>query len=228
MTLSELHKARWAFPYFIFLLCVLPLFVLPSKSLADADIRVKIIASALALLLCGAYVGLGLRKARWKQEMNKYVGKQIRARLLDMIPKDLEVTADERLQLAGSEVYKDLTGVFWEAIDRNQVLRSHKEHFYSNGTIYSTSIDVFLICGFAGFCYAITAVLLSDNSVAYTAAVSILIAVVSGAFAIPRARREHLKLSAEQLDLRGREESDFVSKRYREIVLGWRQARALR
>ncbi|HEY5175582.1 MAG TPA: hypothetical protein VII95_08470, partial [Terriglobales bacterium] len=132
------------------------------------------------------------RKSRWKQEMNAYVGQQIRTRLLDMIPREIDVTDAERVQLANSEVYKELTGVFWEAVGRNEALKSHKEHFYSNGIIYSTSIDVFLICGFAGFCYALGAVVLSDASQAYAAAALILISVVSRAFAIPRARQYHM------------------------------------
>ncbi len=220
---SELHKARWTFPYFIFLACLVPIFVLPSKSLNEADLRIKVIATVAALLLCAAYVGLGIRKSRWKREMNRYVGKQIRASLLDMIPTDLEVTADERSQLGDTQIYQALTGVFWEAIDRNELLKSHKEHFYANGVIYSTAIDVYLICGFAGFCYAVAAVLGSDTSLACTAAVLLLSAIVSIAFALPRARRDHLKLSAEQLDLLRREQGDFVSKRYREIVVGWRR-----
>jgi hypothetical protein len=36
-----------------------------------------------------------------------------------------------------------------------------------------------------------------------------------------------MALSTEQLDLLRREESDFVSQRFREIVVGWRRARVL-
>lgn len=227
MTLGDLQKSRKTVPYFIFVACLLPWFLVRSKSLTAADLPVKIIVPAVALACAFFYVTLDLRRSRWREEMDAYVGKQIRAALLDMVPRDLDVTEDEKSELAKSEVYRELTGVFWEAVDRNEVLKSHKEHFYSNGIVYSTSIDVFLICGFAGFCYAAAALVLADVSQTYVAAFLIAAALVSRVLAIPRARQQHMILSTEQLDLLHREESDFVSQRFREIVLGWRRARAL-
>jgi len=227
MTLGDLQKSRKVVPYFIFAACLVPWFIVRSKSLADADLSIKIIASAAALTFAFFYVTLGLRRSRWKKEMDMYVGKQIRASLLNMVPRDLDVTEDERCELARAEVYRKLTGVFWEAVDRNEVLRSHKEHFYSNGILYSTSIDVFLICGFVGFCYSVASLILADVIQAYVSAFLIAVALVSRALAIPRARQQHMALSTEQLDLLRREESDFVSQRFREIVVGWRRARVL-
>lgn len=228
MTLNDLQRTRKVVPHVIFAACLAPWFLAWFKSPAEADLTVKIIIPGAALLLAYFYVSLKLREPRWKQEMETHLGNQIRAVLLDMVPRDLDVTEDERCQLAREEVYKKLVGVFWEAVDRNEALRSHKEHFYSNGIVYSTSLDVFLICGFAGFCYAVCSLVLRDINLAYAASVLIAIALVSQLFAIPRARRQHIALSAEQLDLLRRKENDFVSQRFREIVLGWRRARAFR
>jgi hypothetical protein len=138
------------------------------------------------------------------------------------------VSQGERDQLARSEVYKELTGVFWEAVDQSPVLLTHKEHFYSNGIEYSTAIDAYLMCGFFGFCYSIASVVLTDVVLSYVAAALIVIALLCRFLAIPHARGRHLTLSSEQLELLRRERGGFVAERFREIVLGWRRARLLR
>ncbi len=227
MTLNDLQQWRKRAPFFIFVSCVLPWFLVRYKTLAEVDLPSKIIVPLIGLLGAFLYVSLDFREARWKREIDAFVGKQIRAGLLNMVPRDLEVTDAESSELAESEIFKELTGVFWEAIDRNELLRAHKEHFYSNGIVYSTSIDVFVICGFCGFCYAAMAMVLNDPNEAYVAAILIAIALLSRFFAIPRARRHQMALSAEQLDLLRREQSEFMSQRFRDIVLGWRRRRAL-
>lgn len=227
MTLSDLQKWRKIVPFGIFTACFLPWFLFHSKSLTEADLQTRIIVPALAEIAAFFYVVLDLRGPWWRREKNKHVGAQIRSSLLDIIPKDLDVTDNERRELAKSQVLRELTGVFWEAVDRNEVLTSHKEHFYSSGIEYSTAIDVVLICGFAGLCYAVAFVVFLEPNLGYIAAFMMLVALLSGTLAIPRARSHHLKLSAEQLELLRRKEGEFVSKRFREIVLGWRRARAL-
>jgi len=228
MSLSDLEKWRKYVPVVIVTSCLLPWFIIRSKNLAEAKLANDIIVPVLALLVAFFYVSLDLRRPRWKREIDMHVGKQIRAGLLDMVPKHLDVTQSERRDLGKSEVFKELTGVFWEAIDKSELLKSHKEHFYSNGIVYSTSIDVFLICGFAGFCYAVASLVLADINQAYAAAFLIAIALASRVFATPRARNRHMTLSNEQLDLLRREEGDFVSNRFQEIVVGWRRARSER
>jgi hypothetical protein len=203
------------------------MFLTKSKHLADVDLAVKVVGPTLALVGTFFYVALDMRKARWKREVDTYVGHQIRRGLLALVPKDLNVTEIEIQELGKSEVFKDLTGVFWEAIDKSPVLKSHKEHFYSNGIVYTTAIDVYLICGFAAFSYAVAFSVFRDVNQAYTAGLLIVVALASRLLAIPRARKRHMKLSAEQLDLLRREEGAFVQDRFREIVMGWRRARAL-
>jgi hypothetical protein len=228
MTLSDLQQWRKRVPFVVLGLCALPWFLLTSNGLAEVDLPMKIIVPGLALVGTFFYVGLGAREARWKREIDTHVGAQIRTALLAMVPSDLEVTDNEKDELAKSEIYRELTGVFWEAIDRNQVLKSHKEHFYSNGIEYSTTIDVFLICGPAGFCYAAASLVLADTNLAFVAAILLAIALASRLLALPHVRQRHISLSAEQLDLLRREESDFVSNRFRDIVVGWRRARLFR
>ncbi len=227
MTHSELEKWRKYVPVLIVGLCLLPWFLIRSKSLSEAKTANELIIPVLAVLAAFFYVGLNLRGPHWKREIDTHVGEQIRAALLDVVPRDLEVTEAERRELAEREVFRELTGVFWEAVDRNEVLRSHKEHFYSNGIVYSTSIDVFLICGFGGFCYAVASVLTGDARLAYIGSCLIAIALASRFLVTPRARKRHLELSAQQLDLLRREEGEFVSNRYREIIVSRRRARVL-
>jgi pimeloyl-ACP methyl ester carboxylesterase len=176
----------------------------------------------LAVAIASFYVLLKFREPRWKLEMDNYVGAQIRERLIALVPEDLNITPAEREQLASSEIYRELTGVFWEAVDQNAVLRAHKEHFYSNGIEYSTAIDIFLLCLFFCMCYAIAWLVIRDTFLLYTAGCLISIALIARWIAIPKARRRHLSLSAEQLELLKREMGVFVADRFRQIVLGWR------
>jgi hypothetical protein len=227
MTLNDLQQWRKKVPYFIAAACVVPWFLLRSKSLADAATPIQVLVPTVALLIAFLYVNLKLREVMWKREKERYVAKQIRASLMKLIPNDLEVTSIEREQLAKSEIYRELTGVFWEAVDDSDLLRAHKEHFYSNGIEYTTAIDAFLMCGLFGFGYAAASLIFSDIVLAYVAAVLIAIALVCRFVGIPRARRRHLDLSNEQLELLRRERGDFVVGRFREIVLGWRRSRIL-
>jgi triacylglycerol esterase/lipase EstA (alpha/beta hydrolase family) len=121
-----------------------------------------------------------------------------------------------------SEIYKTLTGVFWEAVDSNDVLRAQKQHFYSNGLAYSTAIDAFLMFTSAGLCYGFAWIVLGDLALGLSAIFFILIGLICKVVAIPRARQRHLELSAEQLDLLRRKQGGFVTDRFREIVQEWR------
>jgi hypothetical protein len=227
MTLGELQSWRKRVPWFIFSLCVLPWFFISSKSLADAELYSKTLVPIAALLGAYFYTGSDFRRSLWKREKDAHVGKQIQDALLSMVPKDLAITERETQDLLQKEIFRELTGVFWEAVDRSDRLREHKEHFYSNGIVYSTSIDVFLIGGLAGFVYAVAFWVTRKIDLAYVAAFFIAVALASRILVTPRRRKRHLVLSAEQLDLLRREQSEFVSSRFREIIVGWRRDRVL-
>lgn len=227
MTLSELEAWRKRVPWFIFFLCVLPWFLINSKNLAEAKLYSETLVPIAAIVAAYFYTGSDFRRSMWKREIDAHVGRQIRLALLSMVPKDLEITEGEKQDLLQKEIFRELTGVFWEAVDRSDKLRAHKEHFYSNGIVYSTSIDVFLIGGLAGFVYAVASLVTRKLNFAYVAAVFIAIALASRILVTPRRRTRHLVLSAEQLDLLRREQSEFVSSRFREIIVGWRRDRVL-
>lgn len=222
MTQSELNKLRNYVPFAIFGFCVLPWFLVRYKTLADVKLVNELIVPVLAVILAFLYVGLDVRRPFWKREIESHVGKQIQRGVLDMVPDDLALREEERQELLRREVFRDLTGVFWEAVDQSPILRSHKEHFYSNGIVYSTSIDVYLICSLAGLAYGVASLATGEHNLAYVAVAAIAMALVSRLFVTPQRRRIHLALSAEQLDLLRREQSDFVSNRFREIITGWR------
>jgi hypothetical protein len=228
MTLSELETWRKRVPWFIFSLCVLPWFFINSQNFAEAKLYSETLVPIAALVATYFYTGSDFRRSMWKREIDEHVGKQIRDALLSMVPKDLAIIESEKQDLLQKEIFRELTGVFWEAVDRSDRLRAHKEHFYSNGIVYSTSIDVFLIGGFAGFVYAVASLVTRKIDLAYVAALFITIALASRILVTPRRRARHLALSAEQLELLGREQSEFVSSRFREIIVGWRRMRVLR
>ena len=227
MTYSELGRWRKLAPYVISALCILPWFVVRSGSLAGAKPANDVVVPVIALVVAYLYTGLGLRRPLWKKEVEAHVGKQIREAVLGMLPADLAVTENERKELLDREIFGHLTGVFWEAVDSDEVLRSQKEHFYSNGIVYSTSIDVFLICGFVGLLYEGVALALWRAELAYVGASLIALAVISIAFVMPSRRKRHMALSAEQLRLLRRQHSDFIADRFRQIVVSWRRDRLL-
>lgn len=222
MTYSELGRWRKVAPYVISGICILPWFVVRSGSLAGAKPADDVIVPLLALVVAYLYTGLGLRRPLWKSEIEAHVGKQIREAVVDMLPADLAVSENERKELLDREIFGQLTGVFWEVVDSDEVLRSQKEHFYSNGILYSTSIDVFLICGFAGLLYECAALAWWRAELAYVGASFIALAVISIAFVMPSRRKRHMALSAEQLRLLRRQHSDFIADRFRQIVVNWR------
>jgi hypothetical protein len=225
MTHGELDAWRKRVPWFIFALCILPWFFIKSTTLAEAKLYSETVVPIVAIIATYFYVGSDFRRRLWKKEIDAHVGEQIRAALLDMVPKDLAVTDHEKQALLEREIFRELTGVFWEAIGRNDILLSHKEHFYSNGIVYSTSIDVFLICGSAALVYVVASLPTHNLEFLQVGALFAAIALGSRLFVTPRRRARHLALSAEQLDLLRREESDFVSKRFREIIASGRRAR---
>lgn len=226
MTLSDLQARRKRVPFVIIGLCILPYFWIESGSVQETELYGKTVVAAAAFVATFLYVGVDLRRPRWKKENEEHVGKQIRKALGEMVPQDLAVT-DAEMQDLQAQIFKELTGVFWEGVDRNERLRAHKEHFYSNGIVYSTSIDVFMICGTASFVYAASSLATKRLEFAFVAALLVLIALVSRIFVTPRRRAHHLSLSAEQLDLLRREELEFVTSRFREIILEWRRKRLL-
>jgi Flp pilus assembly protein TadB len=222
MTKSDLFTWRKRAPVFIFGACLLPWFVSNAKNLEEAKLISELLLPIVAVIAGFFYVGLDVSRSRWKSEQEAHVGKQIREALIDMVPKDLGVTESEKKALAEREVFRDLTGVFWEAVDKNESLRSLKEHFFSNGIVYSVSIDVYIICSFFAFLYAVASLLTRRPEYAYVAVLCVIVALLSRFWVTPTKRKRHLELSAEQLELLRREQSDFVSKRFREIVIGWR------
>ena len=226
MTKSELDTWRKRAPWFIFTIGLAPYFIITAKDFEAAKRLTELIVPFIAAVATYFYVGLGIRSSMWKREMDAHVGKQIREALLDMVPKDLKVTAEERTELAEREVYRKLTGVFWEAVEDNEMLRSHKEHFYSNGSIYSTSLDVFIIGFILAAVYAIASALGPNSELLYLAMWCAAIGLGSRMFVTRHSRKVHLDLSNEQLDFLRRERGDFVSDRFRSIVIGWRSKSA--
>lgn len=223
MTLNALQFWRKALPFLIAFSCIIPLAV-HSGGFGSLPLGYTLTALALALIVPFFYVLLKVREPRWNREMEEYVRTQIRQSLIKLIPADLNITAAEREQLANAEIYKELSGVFWDTINQTDLLRAQKEHFYSNGLEYSTAIDVFLLLRFFGVCYLGASLALGDPALFFLGAVLISVALVTRWFGIPRARRRHLALSVEQLDLLTRERGSDVSSRFREIILSWREA----
>jgi hypothetical protein len=226
MTLSELSKWRKYVPFVIITSCLLPWLLITTKTLADAKLANDVVVPLVALIGAFFYVGFDVRGPRWRAEVEAHVGSQIRTALLEMIPNDLEVTEEEKHRLE-PQVFKKLTGVFWQAVDRNDILRSHKEHFYSNGIEYSTSIDVYLICGFAGLIYAVAALVTRQNVFAWAGAGCVVVAIAARLLVTPHARARHAELSSEQLELLRTQEKDYVSREFRKIVMDWRKTNAL-
>jgi pimeloyl-ACP methyl ester carboxylesterase len=217
MTLNALQLWRKAIPFVIAVVCVVPWIVIRAQ-----DLREGALILTLAFGTAFLYVILKISGPRWENEMENYVRSQIRDNLITLIPEELNVTAAEREQLANSEILKVLTGIFWETIDQTEMLRSQKQHFYSNGFAYSTAVDGFVLCIIFGLCYVMAWLIFTDIKLLASAIGLIGVGLICRWLAIPRIRQGHLALSREQLALLKRERGDIVADRFRQIVLEWR------
>ena len=217
MTLNALESSRKKIPFAISVACVVPWIAIRAQSVGECALVV-----VFALTAGFLYMILDLRGPIWQREKKRYVDTQIRDNLITLIPEDIHVTAEERQQLASSQILGDLGGIFWNTIDQDDVLRSHKQHFYSNGFAYTTAFDGFLLCTVFGVCYAAASLVLSDAVLLTTGAGLILVGFICRWLAVPARRRRHLDLSLEQINLLKQERGDFIAERFRQIVLGWR------
>jgi hypothetical protein len=226
MTLSELDKWRWRVPWFVFALCAIPWIWIGTRSVEKTKLYAETVVPILSCIATFLYVGSSFRQSRWKKEIRDHVGVQIRQTLIDMVPNDLAVTNDERNELLDREILRELTGVFWEGIDDSPKLQNLKEHFYSNGIVYSTSMDVFVIAGYAGIVYLISLAITRQTDFGIAGLLLISLSLISRFVVLPNRRDRHLTLSREQLDLLQREQPQFIDRRFREIIAAWRDARA--
>src|SRR3954470_7995484 len=221
MTYSDLSKWRKRVPFVIFGICILPSFFFKSRNLAATKLANDLLVPILATIAAFFYLGLGFGRSRWEKETDTYLGRQIREGIIGLVPGDLMVTAAEKQDLE-REIFKDLSGVFWEAVDQDDLLKSQKQYFYSNGIIYSTSIDAYLICSLAAFIYTLSSILILtpyapflaisfEPILAYFAGAFLAIALTSYFLVTPRIRSRHMRLSVQQLDLLRRRQLEFVS-----------------
>src|ERR1700678_4009358 len=225
MKLSELHKWRNRAPFLICTFCIIVWIFVVTKDVHKTELYVQTAAPILATIATFFYVGTDFRDRQWSTEVDRYVGEQIRQTLLNMVPEDLAITEAEKKELVKAQIFRNLTGVFWEAVDGNDKSKSLKEHFYSNGAVYSTSIDVFIICGFSGLVFFVASIVTRDSYFALAGLALTVIAVLSKWLVLPRRRENHLSLSREQLELLDNEGRAFIEGRFREIVGEWRHER---
>lgn len=226
MTASELTNRRRKAASYVFGVCLVPWVILNAKDLEHAKLLTELFVPVLGVIAAFFYVGIDMGRANWDREQDAYVGKQIRETVISMLPEDLRVTEQERALLAKREILKKLTGVFWETVDANEPLRAYKEHFYSNGFLYSLSIDIYLIGVFFSLLYSITSLLSRRVEFAYVAAGCVVIALSSRVLVTPARRKTHLQLSTEQLSILKRDYSKTVQDKLRAIVIGWRGTHA--
>jgi hypothetical protein len=227
MTLSELKKYRLGAPYLIASVGLIPCFSLSTFASNNGTLGTAVILTGASVLAAFLYTAFGLGKAAWVDEIDREIGPQIRRRLLALIPRDLNVTDDERLALSRRDVFKKLTGVFWEAVDADPQLTKHKEHFYANGLQYSTAIDGAYLLTFLAGGYLVAFILSGRVAWAVVAGACIIMAAVCQWIALPRYRQLHKELSREQLDLLERNQLAFVQERFRAIVTQRRNAQPL-
>lgn len=225
MTKSNLEKWRFCVPFLVVSAAVLPIVVLLVN---DPDVEAKVIKFAVlpvCWLAAYFYSAMKLRNTCWFRELNAHVTDQIRTELIKLVPSDLEVTQKEEAKLREKEIWKKLTGVFWEAVDSDTELIRHKEHFYANGILYTTAIDLYIILTLVSMIYLALYWYLRDSLFFVAVLVCVVVALLSRFLVLPRCRKRHLELSSEQLDLLKRKKKDFIRDRFREIVVEWRKER---
>jgi hypothetical protein len=223
MSLDELHVWRKRVPVIVFTACALPWIMVKATNVEQFKLYYDTLVPVIAAVLGFFYVGLDVRGVLWDDEMERYVYPQIRKAILGLVPTDLAITQAEKRRLLEKEIFKKLTGVFWETVDESPQLQAQKQHFYSNGIVYSTSCDVSIICYVSGiFFYGGAALATGLVGFLYAAAILFGIAVLSAGLVTPRYRARHLELSKEQLELISRDHAASVAKKFRAIILEWR------
>jgi hypothetical protein len=223
MSLDELERRRKSVPVYIFAACALPWIWITAQNAGQFKFYHDILFPVIAVSVGFFYDGLNFRGVLWDDEMEIYIRPQIRKAILDLVPADLAITETEKRRLSEKEIYKKLTGVFWETVDENPQLKDQKQHFYSNGIGYSTSCDVSIICYvFAIFFYGGAVLATRRIEFWYAAALLLAVAILSAELVTPRYRARHLNLSKEQLELIRRAHSASVAKKFRAIILEWR------
>jgi len=222
MTKSDLDKWRFFAPFMIVSSTLIPLIY---AFVMDADLVVKniqIVLTPICYIIAFFYSAMKLRNPYWIRELDKYVGSQIKTELIKLVPDDLNITDEEKKRLKEKEIWKKLTGVFWEAIDSDPILIKQKEHFYSNGVLYTTSIDLFLILPFVALIYVILYFFKTNTLFLCFGILCFLVALLSKYLALPSCRKRHLELSTEQIELLRRNKKDFIARKFKEIILEWR------
>lgn len=223
MTLSELKQLRFRAPYVIATAFAL-LFFLITLPLDKAQAANAVVVWLVAMLAAYLYGGLEIGRGLWKHEMRHVIGPQIQNVLIDMVPADLNVTPQERQILLQDEVYKSLTGVFWEAVDRDPQVSALKPHFYANGAVYSTAIDVYVLGLLFAVLYTFAFLVTWRSAFLVVTLALVLLALISRWAIVPLRRRKHLALSMQQLDLLRRNQRPFIEGRYRDLVIERRRA----
>ncbi|MBN2134453.1 MAG: hypothetical protein JW737_01860, partial [Acidobacteria bacterium] len=148
MNLSSLKKWRMIIPFSIHLLSLSVIFILINDSIDKVEKVIRYLLYPGCILLGFFYIVFDIRDLIWKKEKENYVGSQIKSELIKLVPKSLKCTEQEKEELKDQEIWRELNGIYWDIIDNDSVLKEGKAHFYSNGILYTTVIDVFIILGF--------------------------------------------------------------------------------
>ena len=144
---TELRKWRFRTPGVIASLAVAPLAWHLGLFTMNEKVVWNLFVPAFGAIVSFSYEAFKVRRSLWIEEMENYIGQQIRDKIVEMIPSGLAVTPQEITFLRETKIIHRLNGIFWEAIDRDPLLSAHKEAFYDNGKYYSTAFDLFIICG---------------------------------------------------------------------------------
>jgi hypothetical protein len=180
---------------------------------------IPVIGAAVGAL----YLAIGGRDWLWNPEKKDNVRRQITEGFLKMIPPDLMLTYSERQRLAEAELTKELTGVFWEAIDGDPHLKEGKQFFYKNGLVYTSIIDAALLLPVFAFFYCLLGVSGAGTAYVFVGLLYFALTLIALFVGLPKCRAKHMLLSREQLDELSRSRADFVEARFRKIITEWRQ-----
>jgi hypothetical protein len=228
MTKEGLEKFRFITPIVIASAAATP--AVFNLNLGDKalDNWLKYLVPLSGGIIGALYSFFGIRLKHWRREMEDYVGKQIRTAFISMLPENLAVTPEEKLELFEKAVWRKLTGVFWETIDGDAYLISLKPHFYANGAFYTGAIDGYIIMTFFSLVYLILWFAGFGIIHLFFSAICILLALVSRFVLLPMKRKIHLELSSEQLETIRNNRLEYIQDKFREIIQDWREKKRLR
>ena len=130
MDRNELNKWRRNVPRALAGFAITPFVINLGVFASNEKLFLSVIIPAFGYFFWFAYDAVGFREALWREEMDRFVNKQIKERIESLFPPELNITREEMDAIREKEIKKRLSGIFWETVDSDSQLKETKAWFF--------------------------------------------------------------------------------------------------